>query len=156
MDYLFLRRNKQTATSERQKDLLFKAAERQWEVRFAYTEAEGRKVDITIYKYVLYHLEIKQAFLDSRLSLKKFSQLINTNQTYLSNVVNKYFGCNLKELLNTYRIEYAKELLRAKRCPFEELPERCGFTSKSTFYASFKKITGKSPSRYLSEKLYIE
>ena len=39
------------------------------------------------------------------------SALLETNQTYLSNVVNKYFGCNLKELVNTYRVEYAKELL---------------------------------------------
>ena len=28
-------------------------------------------------------------------------------------MVNKYFNCNLKELLNTYRVEYAKELLHA-------------------------------------------
>ena len=39
--------------------------------------------------------------------------MIETNQTYLSNVVNRYFGCHLKELLNTYRVEYAKELLRS-------------------------------------------
>ena len=42
--------------------------------------------------------------------------MIDTNQTYLSNVVNKYFNCNLKELLNTYRVEYAKELLHAGKC----------------------------------------
>ena len=54
--------------------------------------------------------------MDSELSLKKFSVMIDTNQTYLSNVVNKYFNCNLKELLNTYRVEYAKELLHAGKC----------------------------------------
>ena len=31
MDYLFLRRHRRTATSNRQKSLLLKAAERQWE-----------------------------------------------------------------------------------------------------------------------------
>lgn len=35
MDYLFLRRHRRTATSERQKSLLFRAAERQWEQQFA-------------------------------------------------------------------------------------------------------------------------
>ena len=34
MEYLFLRRKRTTATSERQKTLLFKAAERQWKEEF--------------------------------------------------------------------------------------------------------------------------
>lgn len=45
MDYLFLRRHRRTATSKRQKNLLLKAAERQWELQFANKGAEGRKVD---------------------------------------------------------------------------------------------------------------
>lgn len=110
MDYLFLRRHRRTATSNRQKSLLLKAAERQWELQFANKGTEGRKVDCALYKCILYNLEIKQVFLDSELSLKKFSVMIDTNQTYLSNVVNKYFNCNLKELLNTYRVEYAKRV----------------------------------------------
>lgn len=48
MDYLFLRRHRRTATSMRQKSLLFKAAERQWELQFADKGAEGRKVDCTL------------------------------------------------------------------------------------------------------------
>ena len=86
MDYLFLRRHRRTATSKRQKNLLLKAAERQWELQFANKGAEGRKVDCTLYKCILYNLEIKQVFLDSELSLKKFSVMIDTNQTYLSPV----------------------------------------------------------------------
>lgn len=152
MDYLFLRRNKRTVTSERQKDLLFKVAEQEWEAQFAEKETEGRKVDCTLYKYILYHLEIRQVFLDPTMSLKKFCLLIDTNQTYLSNVVNKYFGCNLKELLNTYRVEYAKELLYAGKCPLDEIPQCCGFASRSAFYAAFGKIVGMSPLRYLSRE----
>ena len=152
MDYLFLRRHRRTATSERQKSLLFKAAERQWKQQFADKETEGRKVDCTLYKCILYNLEIKQRFLDSELSLKKFSAMVDTNQTYLSNVVNKYFNCNLKELLNTYRVEYAKELLHDGKCSLDELPRRCGFASKSAFYAAFSKIAGMSPLRFQSHE----
>lgn len=150
MDYLFLRRNKRIATSERQKRMLFKVAEREWEQQFAKKGTEGRKIDCEIYKCILYNLEIKQVFLDRELSLKKFSIMINTNQTYLSNVVNKYFGCNWKELVNTYRVEYAKELLYAGEYSLEEIPALCGFSSKSTFYAAFSKLVGMSPLRYLS------
>ena len=125
MEYLFLRRKRTTATSERQKTLLFKAAERQWKEEFAGKGTDIRKVDCNIYKGILYQLEIRQVFLDTSLSLKKLSELLETNQTYLSNVVNKYFGCNLKELVNSYRVEYAKELLDSGRCTLNDLPCSC-------------------------------
>ena len=150
MDYLFLHRDKRTFTSERQKNLLFRAARLYWEQKYADSEVvPKRKVDCELYKYVLYYLEVRQAFLDPKLSLKKLSDMIETNQTYLSNVVNRYFGCHLKELVNTYRVEYAKELLRSGKCMPEELPQRCGFLSRSAFYAAFKKVTGASPKRYM-------
>ncbi len=152
MEYLFLRRKRTTATSERQKTLLFKAAERYWEEEFAAQGVDGRKVDCDIYKGVLYQLEIRQIFLDASLSLKKLSVLLDTNQTYLSNVVNKYFGCNLKELVNSYRVEYAKELLRSGYCPLSKMPCHCGFASKSAFYSAFNKLVGMSPLYYQSQE----
>lgn len=153
MEYLFLRRKKSTATSGRQKTLLFRAADRQWKEEFAAKEVVGgRKVDCEIYKGILYQLEICQVFLDFALSLKKLSNMLDTNQTYLSNVVNKYFGCNLKELVNTYRVEYAKELLQAGGCSLSEIHNHCGFKSKSAFYSAFHKIVGVSPSYYRTQK----
>ena len=152
MEYLFLRRKRTTAVSERQKTLLFKAAERHWREEFAGKELDVRKVDCNIYKGILYLLEIRQVFLDTSLSLKKLSELLETNQTYLSNVVNKYFDCNLKELVNTYRVEYAKELLAFGRCTLNELPRSCGFASKSAFYAAFSRIVGMSPLSYQSQE----
>ena len=153
MDYLFLHRDKRTFTSERQKNLLFRAAHLYWEQQFAGRNVEqARKVDCELYKYVLYYLEVRQVFLDPKLSLNKLSEMIETNQTYLSNVVNRYFGCHLKDLVNTYRVEYAKELLRSGGCPLEELPQRCGFLSRSTFYTSFKKVAGVSPKRYMKQE----
>ena len=83
---------------------------------------------------------------------EKLSDLLETNQTYLSNVVNKYFGCNLKELVNGYRVEYAKELLSFGRCALNDLPRSCGFASKSAFYSAFSKVAGVSPLSYQSRE----
>ena len=153
MEYLFLKRKKSTATSERQKILLYCAAERHWEKEFAAKGMEGgRKVDCDIYKGVLYQLEIRRVFLDASLSLKKLSDMVETNQTYLSNVVNRYFGCNLKELLNTYRVQYAKELLCTRLYPLNEVAGRSGFKSRSAFYAAFGKITGMTPLYYQAQE----
>ena len=152
MEYLFLKRKRTTAVSERQKTLLYKAVDRHWKEEFAGKEGEVRKVDCNIYKGILYQLEIRQVFLDTSLSLKKLSDLLETNQTYLSNVVNKYFGCNLKELVNTYRVEYAKELLCSGCCALNDLPHSCGFASKSAFYSAFSRIVGVSPLSYQSQE----
>ena len=150
MEYLFLKHKETSSTSQRQKNLLFKAAEKHWEKEFVMKGRSNREIDCLIYKNLLYHLEIRKVFLDSDLSLKKLSAMIDTNQTYLSNVVNRYFECNLKGLLNRYRVEYAKELLRAESCSLEEIAAQCGFASKSPFYVAFRKIVGMTPMKYMT------
>ena len=77
--------------------------------------------------------------------------VFGTNTTYLSNTVNRYFGCNLKQLLNAYRIGHARELLSEDSCSVRELYARCGFASKSVFYAAFARVVGMSPLQYLSQ-----
>lgn len=149
MEYLFLRRKETSSTSQRQRDLLFKAAERHWEEEFVMKGRISRGIDFLIYKNLLYHLEMRKVFLDPELSLKKLSAMIETNQTYLSNVVNRYFECNLKTLVNSYRIEYSKEMIRTGRYQLEEIPKKCGFASKSPFYAAFKRMTGMTPMQYM-------
>ena len=82
MEYLFLRRKKTSSTSVRQKTLLYRAAGREWTARFS-SLSDVRPADSLIYKGILYQLEIRRAFLDSSLSLKKLSMMLETNQTYL-------------------------------------------------------------------------
>lgn len=74
--------------------------------------------------------------------------IVGTNTTYLSNVVNHYFKCNYKHLLNKYRILHAKHLIDHNECDITELDKRCGFTSRSVFYDAFGKIMGIPPAHY--------
>ena len=158
MDALFQTQSNELSTTT-QKEKLFKDAERQWNTLSTEKGAPGRKVDFEIYKSILYNLEIRKVYLDSKLSLEKFSSIVGTNTTYLSNAVNNYFGCNFKQLLNKYRVEYAKsyrvvrakELLDGKDCPVNELFSRCGFASKSVFYVAFRKVVGMTPLQYISQ-----
>jgi YesN/AraC family two-component response regulator len=101
-----------------------------------------------IYENVLYCIEDKRIYLDTHLSLGKFARLLYTNTTYLSKVINTFWGCNLKTLLNRYRIEHAKRLLVEERCDFHTLPARSGFASKSTFYTAFMKYEHTKPADY--------
>ena len=147
MEYLFLRRKKTRYTSVRQKTLLYRAASRRWEKEFA-LRTDVRRIDALIYKGILYLMEVRQVFLDSSLSLKTLSAMLETNQTYLSNVVNRYFGCNLKELVNTYRVEYAKELLRQTDLKLDAVARSCGYGDSIHFMKEFKRREGVSAGQY--------
>ena len=151
MDALFQTQNNELSTTT-QKDKLFKDAEQQWNTLSAEKGVCGRKVEGEIYKSILYNLEIRKVYLDSRLSLEKFSSIVGTNTTYLSNTVNRHFKCNLKQLINKYRVEHAMLLLDSGNCLIKDLSDRCGFTSKSVFYTAFRKTAGVTPSRYLSRR----
>ena len=132
MDALFQTQSNELSTIT-QKEKLFKDAERQWNTLSSEKGAPGRKVDFEIYKSILYNLEIRKVYLDSKLSLEKFSSIVGTNTTYLSNAVR------------------AKELLDSKDCPVNELFSRCGFASKSVFYVAFRKVVGMTPLQYISQ-----
>ena len=149
MDALFQMQSNELSTTT-QKDKLFKDAERQWNSLSSEKGVSGRKVDCEIYKSILYNLEIRKVYLDSKLSLEKFSSIVGTNTTYLSNAVNNYFGCNFKQLINSYRVAYARELLDGGGYPVRDLFSHCGFASKSVFYVAFGKVVGMTPLQYLS------
>lgn len=100
-----------------------------------------------IYKKVCECLEQDKVFLDPHLSLSRLSVIVGTNTTYLSNAINKRFGCNFHTLVNDYRVRYAVEIIRAdeKLMRVKDLHSRCGFSSVSVFYDAFRRYTGSSP-----------
>jgi AraC-like DNA-binding protein len=88
-------------------------------------------------------------FVDSTLSLPKLARRLETTTHQLSSHMNSIYGKNFTSWLNDYRINEAKELLIAeKKLSVEVISELSGFNSTSTFYTAFKKLTGKTPSKY--------
>ena len=123
------------------------------------TEGEAEKYGRTkkMLKSIEYMLNEKKVYLDPHINLYGLSLLLCTNTTYLSKIINRYFGCNLRTLLNRYRVDYAKELLKREKCVVKDLPPLCGFLSRSTFYAVFTKFEHITPvefrQRYKSSEL---
>lgn len=109
-----------------------------------------------IYENILYCIENKKIYLDANINLSKFSLILCTNTTYLSKVINKFFKCNLKTLLNKYRVNHAKELLRMENCDLKSLPHKCGFASRSTFYNAFMKFEHITPTDFRAHYQSIE
>jgi AraC-like DNA-binding protein len=88
-------------------------------------------------------------FLDSALNIEKLAAKINTPMQYLSQAINQYRAMNFYELIASYRIEYAKILLRAEpKKNIMNIAMDAGFNAKSTFNQTFKKFTGMTPSEF--------
>lgn len=79
--------------------------------------------------------------------------IVGTNTTYLSYAINDYFGDNFRSVINRYRVAYAVNLLLEEKLKanIKNIYLRCGFLSKSTFYASFTKIMGVPPLQFVTD-----
>lgn len=70
----------------------------------------------------------------------------------VSQIINIRFQKNFSEVINSYRVEEAKNLLIQKpNYSIEGIAFEAGFGSKATFNRVFKKHTGLTPSEYLSQ-----
>lgn len=93
----------------------------------------------------------KQFFLDPHLSLKKMSLELQVNEKQLSQVINQISKKNFSDYVNSHRIEHAKSLLVSdayRHIKILGIAFESGFNSKDSFYTSFKKFTGKTPSQF--------
>ncbi|WP_347330721.1 AraC family transcriptional regulator [Marinimicrobium locisalis] len=96
-------------------------------------------------------MEGDKIYLQQNLNIEQFSMHIGLPVKEVSSVINKHFGTNFFEFINTYRVEEAKRLLadpdHAHMTILDILLES-GFNSKSAFHRFFKRLVGASPSEY--------
>ncbi len=91
----------------------------------------------------------KELFLNPNFTLEEAAKELKVTKHLLSQYINEILGKSFSNLITEYRIEKAKKLLETeKNYTVESLGYDSGFSSKSTFFAAFKKITGLTPSEY--------
>ncbi len=94
-------------------------------------------------------------YLNPNLKLQDVANSIGCNAGELSQVLNLYLSINFTDYINQYRVE--EFMLRvqdksASKYTLASLSEQCGFSSRTSFFRSFKKLKGKSPAEYIKEK----
>lgn len=91
----------------------------------------------------------KELYCNPNLTLTDVAKELNISQHSLSQFLNNNLGKSFSMFINELRIEKAKELLiHPSPYTIEAIGYESGFNSKSTFYSSFKKSTGQTPSKY--------
>jgi AraC-like DNA-binding protein len=90
-------------------------------------------------------------FAEPDLTLLQLAQQIGTSPQLLSQYLNQEKGQNFFEYVNGLRVQEVQRLIRVdagQGSNLLELAFAAGFSSKSTFNASFKRCTGVSPSQW--------
>jgi len=90
-------------------------------------------------------------YTDSTLSREKIAEELGISAGYVSQIVNTITGDNFANYINNYRVEAVKEMISNPEYENYNLLAmglESGFTSKTTFYKAFKKITGQTPNEY--------
>ena len=86
-------------------------------------------------------------------TLSKLAKLINSNTTYVSQVINEKYGMAFSSLLGSCRIKIACQWMedpeRYGNITIEAIATGTGFKSRTAFVNVFKRETGLKPSEYL-------
>jgi AraC-like DNA-binding protein len=98
------------------------------------------------------HMKEALPFLDPSFTIGQLSEKLAIPVHHCSFVLNQGLRKNFREYINKYRVEYfiQEYPLRIANQTLESIANISGFKSSSTFYASFKKETGTSPTAYFS------
>lgn len=86
---------------------------------------------------------------NSELTLAMLAEQVGVSVHHLSETLNQYGGKNFNRFINEYRVaEVCQQLDQKSDRKLIDLALDAGFSSKSSFNAIFKKLTGQTPSLY--------
>lgn len=100
---------------------------------------------------IKHEMDQKGYYTSNLCSLAGLAKNINESTHHVSQVINEKLNKSFFEMLAWYRVEEAKVLMKndpESKITIEELAERVGYNSKSSFNTAFKKLTSQTPSEF--------
>ncbi len=112
-----------------------------------YEEELKRRLDLLLVK--------EKIFVIPDLTLQELSNRMQIKSAALSGFFNASLGRNFNEVINEYRVEEVKRLMRDPntdpKATLMELAYQSGFNSKATFNRIFKAMTGVTPRAFKTQ-----
>ena len=104
---------------------------------------------------ILAIIESEKLYQEPKFSLDELASLLGKNRHQISKVINAKEGRTFYDLINGYRVNLLKEMMRdPKNHQFTILSMglESGFNSKASLNRIFKNITGLTPKQYMDEQ----
>ncbi|MEO1255785.1 MAG: helix-turn-helix domain-containing protein [Bacteroidota bacterium] len=96
----------------------------------------------------------EELYKNANLKLSDFAERLHVLPHRLSQLINDNLEKNFTSFVNEYRIDRAKQVItNDTHLKLESIGYECGFNSKSTFYSSFKKVTGMTPADFKKQSI---
>lgn len=88
-------------------------------------------------------------YVQQGLTIKKLSEILHTNRTYLSAYIKTTYKMTFREWITGLRLEYAKNILKEHpEINIQKLAESSGFLSQSNFIKLFSEKEGCTPAKW--------
>jgi AraC-like DNA-binding protein len=100
------------------------------------------------------YMKREKPYINPELKISDLANAINCSSHSLSYVFNQYLNQNYYDFVNEYRVAEFKLLVndaRYSKYTLSALSEKCGFSSRASFFRSFKKLTGITPNEYIQQ-----
>lgn len=92
------------------------------------------------------HMIKEQGFLNPNLTIEEIARVLDSNRTYVSKLVNVYYGMPFRDYLNSLRMNYAKQLMNDEPdASIEYIAVKSGFQSSTQFIRKFREVEGITP-----------
>ena len=103
----------------------------------------------SILRMVQEQVEEQALYRNNELTLATLAEQVGVSVHHLSETLNQTGGKNFNHFINEYRVaEVCQQLEQKSQRKLIDLALDAGFSSKSSFNAIFKKLTGQTPSLY--------
>jgi AraC-like DNA-binding protein len=96
-------------------------------------------------------MEVEKFYLNNKLSIQDVAVKIEVPRQYLSEVLNLHLNISFQDFVNNYRVEEFIDRLQKdqnKHFTLLGIAMDVGFSSKSSFNTTFKRIKGLTPTQY--------
>lgn len=106
-----------------------------------------------LYANVEQLMAVAKPFINPELKLADLASALNVSSSVLSYFFNQYLNKSYYDFVNEYRIGEFKRIVNdtadISRYTLSALAEQCGFSSRASFFRSFKKLTGITPNEFI-------
>ncbi len=92
------------------------------------------------------YMDKDNGFLNPTLTIEEIARVLNTNRTYVSKLVNLYYGVTFRDYLSKKRMDYAKQLMADEPdASLDYISAKSGFQSSTQFIRKFRETEGLTP-----------
>lgn len=105
-----------------------------------------------LHKKLVTYVEKEKPYINPDLKMGDLASALDTSSHSLSYLLNQYLNQSYYDFINEYRVTQFKKMVadsQYSRYTLTALAELCGFSSRASFFRSFKKSTGVTPNEYI-------